>query len=112
MKPIAHKLRHRVDIQALVTAVNTTTGSTEEQWVSFLNGLPANITPLSGREFVSAQTLQAGITTRITIRNVAGVLPSMRVNHGGTLYDIKAVLPDPTLARHITMMCEQGVNNG
>jgi head-tail adaptor len=33
----------------------------------------------------------------------------MRVNHDGTLYNIRAVLPDPTLKRHITLMCETGI---
>lgn len=100
------KLRHRVSIESLVTVVNTTTGATEEQWVVFLTGLPADIVPLSGREFVAAAAKQAEVTARITIRHTPGILPTMRVNHGGTLYGIKAVLPDPTLRRHLALMCD------
>jgi hypothetical protein len=36
----------------------------------------------------------------------------MRVNHGGIIYNIKAVLPDSTGKRYITLMAELGVNNG
>ena len=36
----------------------------------------------------------------------------MRVTHDGKAYNIRAVLPDPTLRRHLTLMCESGVNHG
>jgi hypothetical protein len=32
--------------------------------------------------------------------------------HDGLAYNIKAVLPDPTLRRYLTLMCESGVNDG
>ena len=74
--------------------------------------LPAEIYPMSGREFVAAQSIQAGVNTKITIRWMDGIKPSMRVLHGDQVYNIRAVLPDPTLRRHITLMCESGANNG
>jgi SPP1 family predicted phage head-tail adaptor len=100
------KLRHRISIEALVSVVNTTTGATEEQWVAFISGVPADVVPLSGREFVAAAAKQSEIAARITIRYTPGVLPTMRVNHDDTIYGIKAVLPDPTLRRHLTLMCD------
>jgi SPP1 family predicted phage head-tail adaptor len=116
MKPIAYKLRHRVDIQEFAAVQDSETGATTEEFVSILSSddplIPAEIVPLSGREFVAAQAVQAGVTTRITIRWQDGIAPSMRVVHDGMTYNIKAVLPDPTLRRHITLMCEQGVSNG
>jgi len=116
MRPLAFKLRHRVDIQAYTTTEDSDTGAVEESFVSILSSddalIPAEIAPLSGREFVAAQALQAGVNTRITIRWQAGIVPTMRVVHDGLNYDIKAVLPDPTLRRHLTLMCETGVNNG
>jgi len=30
----------------------------------------------------------------------------MRITHDGNTYNIKAVLPDPTARRHLTLMCE------
>jgi SPP1 family predicted phage head-tail adaptor len=107
----AGKLRHFGVIEALVTTQDTATGATREEWQPFVRAWAA-INPLSGREFIAAQAVQAGVNTRITIRQHDGVLPSMRFSYRGTLYDIRAVLPDPTSRRHITLMCESGVSEG
>ena len=107
----AGKLRHLGVIERLVTTQNTTTGAVSEAWQTFAAAW-VSIEPLSGREFIAAQAVQAGVNTRITMRHRDGVLPSMRFNYRGTVYDIRAVLPDPTLQRHINLMCETGVNDG
>ena len=116
MKPVSYKLRHRIDIQRRVETINTTSGARSYAWVSVRKPgeapIPAEIVPLSGREFVAAQAIQAGVTTRITIWHRADLDASMRVLHRGRAYNIKAVLPDPTLARHVTLMCDVGVNDG
>jgi hypothetical protein len=36
----------------------------------------------------------------------------MRVRHKDTMYNIKAVLPDVTLAGYLMLMVEDGVNAG
>ncbi len=107
----AGTLRHRVDIESFETTLDDE-GALVEEWVSLLDSEPAEIVALSGREYIAAQAVQAGVTTRITIRWRAGVLPSMRVVHGSDIYNIKAVLPDPSLRRHLTLMCETGANEG
>jgi SPP1 family predicted phage head-tail adaptor len=112
MKMIAPRLRHRVDIQNFASVQDSNTGAVTDTWVDVFEDVPAEIMPMSGREFVAAQSIQAGVNTKITIRHVDGVQPRMRVVDGATIYNIKAVLPDPTLRRHITLMCEAGVNQG
>lgn len=116
MKPVGRRLRHRIDIEERVETVDTNTGARSHAWVSILDSedplIPAEIVPLSGREFVAAQAVQAGVTTRITIRHRDGLTAAMRVTRQGEVYNIRAVLPDPTLARHVTLMCEAGVNEG
>ena len=107
---LAHRLRHRVTIEQLATTRDEF-GGVVEAWGTVAI-VPAEVWPLSGREFVAAQAEQAGVTTRITIRYQAGIEPAMRVTHDGKTYNIKAVLPDPTLRRHLTLMCESGVNHG
>ena len=107
---LAHRLRHRVTIEQLATTRDEF-GGVVESWGTVAI-VPAEVWPLSGREFVAAQAEQAGVTTRITIRYQAGIEPAMRVTHDGKTYNIRAVLPDPTLRRHLTLMCETGVNNG
>jgi SPP1 family predicted phage head-tail adaptor len=106
-------MRHRIDIQQPVYTVDETTGARSVAWESILtNGLePAAIVPLSGREFIAAQSIQAGISTRITVR-YQDITPDMRIVHNGTIYNIKAVLPDPTLAKHLNIMCDSGFNDG
>lgn len=107
---LAARLRHRIDIEQL-SITRDAYGGALESWTVFADNVGAEIVPLSGREFVSAQAVQAGVTTRITVRYKSGVLPNMRVKHGSDVYNIKAVLPDPTLRRHLTLMCEIGVTD-
>lgn len=107
----AGRLRHRVTIEQ-VTETRDEFGGVETSWAALHSAVPAEIVPLSGREFIAAQSAQAGVTARITVRFMAGLTPKMRIKHGSDIYNIEAVLPDPTLRRHLTLMCSTGVNNG
>lgn len=109
---IAFRLRHRVEIQALTHTIDANTGARGDVWTTFVANEPAAIAPLSGREFIAAQAVQAGLSTRITIRKRDGIVPTMRVIHNGEIYNVLAVLPDVSLERHLTLLCESGVNNG
>jgi SPP1 family predicted phage head-tail adaptor len=112
MKMLAPRLRHRVELQEFVAQQDDYTGAVVETWQTVADNVPAEIWPMSGREFVAAQSIQAGVNTKITIRFVDGIKPAMRVLHDTGIYNIKAVLPDPTLRRHLTLMAEVGVNEG
>ena len=101
---LAHRLRHRVTIEQK-TAGADAWGQPVETWETVAI-VPAEVWPLSGREYIAAQAEQAGVTTKITIRYQAGIEPAMRITHDGKTYNIKAVLPDPTARRHLTLMCE------
>ena len=110
---IAYRLRHRIDIQELTYVIDSNTGARVASWTSILTkSEPASIVPLSGREFIAAQAVQAGVSTRITIRKLDGLKPAMRIVHNGTFYNILAILPDPTLERHLTILCDSGFNDG
>lgn len=113
---LTQRLRHRVDIQALTVELDSN-GVTTEEWQTIRDSnepelIPASIEPLSGREFIAAQAVQAGVTTRITLRWRDELKPSMRILHEGNPYNILAILPDPTLRRHLNLMCASGVNEG
>jgi SPP1 family predicted phage head-tail adaptor len=112
VKALAQRLRHRVDIQEFTTTQDSETGAVTEDWATVHENAAAEIWPMSGREFVAAQSIQAGVNTKITIRWTDGIVPAMRVVHGTDIYNIKAVLPDPSLRRHLLLMAEKGVNNG
>lgn len=108
---LSAKLRHRVDIEQL-TITRDEWGGAIETWTKLATAMPAAIVPLSGKEFVAAGAIQASVDTRITIRYLAGVKPAMRIINGSNKYNIIAILPDPTLLRHLTLMCVTGVNDG
>lgn len=113
---LTQQLRHRVDIEEFVTEQSSVDGSVTQTWETIRNPgealTPAAIVALSGREFIAAQAVQAGVTTRITIRYRPGVDASMRIVHDADFYNIRAVLPDPTMRLYLTLMCEKGVNRG
>jgi SPP1 family predicted phage head-tail adaptor len=82
-------------------------------WANVLPGageIWAAITDLSGHQYVVAGAQQNAVQTQIKIRRRAGVVPSMRVLHGATVYDIQAVLERD---RHwLVLMCTKGLTNG
>lgn len=115
---LAQRLRHRIDVQALIYTKDETTGRDTEDWQSILSSadelLPAEIVPNSGSEFIAAAAAQARVNTRITMRQDGRITPSMRVWHPATdtHYAIRAMLPDPTFRRNVVLMCESGVADG
>lgn len=113
MPILSTKLRHRVDFDELTHEQDSETGNVTEVWVPVLTNVPADIIPLSGREFIAAQAIQAGVNTRVVVRYpLPGVTQSGRMRHGSDVYNIKTILPDRTLRRHLSLMCESGVNDG
>lgn len=107
MSSLTDRLRHRITIESL-TIIRDVIGGVQEVWTPVHASVPADIVPLSGREFIAAQSTQSLVTTRITIRYQPGILPAMRLVHGTDTYNIEAVLPDPSLRRHLTLMCSTG----
>jgi SPP1 family predicted phage head-tail adaptor len=110
-----NRLRFRIDIQDKAIIQNSEDLTVTEEWQSVLEQpgtLPAEKVPLSGREFIAAAAVQAGVSVRFCIRKMDGITPVMRVVHDGLFYNIKAVLPDPMSVHHINLMCEEGVNEG
>lgn len=107
----AGDLRHRITLQQR-GETRGPDGEVITGWVDFAASLPASVIPLSGREFVAAGELQSEVQARVTIRWMDGVLDTMRMLFDGKVYAIKAVLPDPTARRHITLMVSGGVSNG
>lgn len=104
-------LRHLVEIQSLSSTIDGN-GDTVQAWTPVAQ-VYAEIAPLSAREFIASQAIQSAVTTRITIRYRAGVLASMRLVHGDTIYNIAGVLPDPKSGReYLTLACSEGVNDG
>ncbi|MDT4809462.1 putative phage head-tail adaptor [compost metagenome] len=109
----AGRLRHRVDIQDKVSTQDPQTGEMVDSWATVWPSVPAEIAPLSVKEFIAAQAIQSDLSARITIRYRAGLLPTMRILHNGRIYNQAGWLADPVRGNeYLTAPCSEGVNEG
>lgn len=107
---LAQRLRHRITIKRLVTV--DVGESTRETWPVLVDSEPAEVVDLSGKEYIAAAAVQAEVSTRITVRQGCDVRPKDKIEHEGVTYDVRAVLRDPSLRRHLSLMCQSGVSGG
>lgn len=95
----AGALRHRVDFLEPVRVQDPVTGDLSTTWATVASGVPAEVVPLSVREFVAARTTTSEISARVVIRHRPGLRADMRVQHDGKLYQIAGILADPSTGR-------------
>lgn len=107
----ARKLRHRVVIQQPMETQNADTGDMEITWVD-LARVWAAIEPLSGREFIAAQSENNEVTARITVRFRPDINAKMRLYHEakGVYYNIEGILADKDSGKeYLTMPVSEGL---
>lgn len=105
----AGTLRHRVKFQRPVYTQNTTTGAMEASWTDVAD-VWAAIEPLSGREFISAQSEQSKIVARFVIRSRSDLSADMRILHNGKIYNVEGLLTDKDSGlEYITIPVSEGV---
>lgn len=105
-------LDKRVTLQSRAPA-RSGLNAPSRDWVNVLAGdgkLWAWVKDLSGRQYVAAGGTQNPVQTEIGIRRRDGVVPSMRVLHGGFVYDIEVVLEHGR--DFLILMCKKGVPSG
>lgn len=108
----AGRLRRLVTIERPLEFQDAS-GASSVQWGVFADKVPAEIAPLSTKEFLAAQQMQSQVMARITIRHRAGLDASMRIRHGCTIYNIAGVIPDnETGLKWLTLPVSVGVNAG
>jgi SPP1 family predicted phage head-tail adaptor len=105
----AGTLRHQITIQDQVVTQDPTTGAAIEKYKTKYEGVPAAIEPLNGREFLSAEQMRAEIRAKIMVRSGLDVLPTDRILFRNKVYEVQAVLDDPTFKRHQELMVSEGV---
>lgn len=109
----AGRLRHLIEIQRPVSTQNETTGEFTTSWQSVVRELPAEVIPVSVREFIASRTMQSEVTARITIRYREGLTAAMRILHRGRVYNPLGWLPDPDSGiEYLTAPCTEGLNDG
>lgn len=107
----AGKYRHRIELQDQ-GLVRDPLGGDIKAWQPWKADVPAEVVPLSGREFTAATAEHGTVTARIEIPYLPGVEGAMRVLFDGKIYAVRAVLPDPTARGHITLMVDAGLSDG
>lgn len=103
----AGKLRHRITIQSK-SAVQDSFGAETITWATFAT-VWGSVEPLTGREFLEAKQSQAEVSVRIRIRQLAGVLPEMRVVFGAHTYEVLSVIYVEERKREVQLMCRESV---
>jgi SPP1 family predicted phage head-tail adaptor len=98
------KLNRLVTIQQLAAGQDAA-GQPVQTW-STLATVWANIRHLSGVETIKAGAETSAVKASIRIRRRTDVTTAMRVVHGSTTYEIKAVLPDEECRERVDLVCE------
>jgi SPP1 family predicted phage head-tail adaptor len=101
-------LSTRVTIQQPVTEQDES-GQLINKWLGVVT-VWANLTDISGREFIASSALQTIVQTKITIRYRVGIVPAMRVVHQANIYNIEAVLRQDKAS--LLLMCCKGIEHG
>ncbi len=97
----AGSMNERVTIQRRAD-VQDANGEMVPGWADVAT-LWASVVDITGREYISANSQSNSVQTKITIRHMEGISPTMRVIHGTNLYDIQAVLGQARIS--LTLMC-------
>lgn len=106
----AGRLNHLITIQE-PTEIQDTTGQAVKSWGTFAQ-VWANIEPLSGREFLDAQQINAETKVRIRIRKLDDVTQKMRVSYDSKVYNINTIIHVHERQREMHLMCSEGTNDG
>ena len=104
----AGKLRHMIAIESVIETQDAD-GSVIETWSTYATA-QASIEPISGREYFAAQTTQADVTHRISLRYFAGIMPKMRVKYGSRIFDILSAININERNRELQLMCRESID--
>jgi len=98
-------LRHRITIQRLSKNQNGM-GEEEPGWTNVTTRW-ASIEPISGREYFSAQQVNAEVTHRVRIRYLAGMESTMRLLYGARVFQIKVIMNAEERKKALEILCTE-----
>ena len=104
-------LRDRITVQSKVNTDNAA-GEPVLTWVDFAPNIAANVTDMTGREFIAGEAITNAVLSTIVIRYRAGITGAMRVVARGVIYNILAVIEPENKRREMHLMCQRNVSNG
>lgn len=113
---LSHRLRHRVQFQALTETRNTATGERIKNWLPAVAGgvqlvsVPAEVLTGSGKEAVKNASPTADIAARINVRWFPGLDPSWRIVWDGLIFNIASWDTDIAARREYRIKCSAFVD--
>ena len=78
----------------------------EETWNDILSTW-ANINPISGKEYYSAETINSDLTHKIRLRYRKGITPDMRVIYNDRIFYIISVINEYEKNTMLQLMCRE-----
>lgn len=108
----AGQLRHRIMIQKKKTSRNSY-GEVSVTWMDNMNCW-ASIEPIRGKEYFSAQQVQAGVTHRITMRHYTladgtKINPNCRIKYDDRYFNIQSVINPSERNIMLQLMCIEDI---
>ena len=103
----AGRLRNRVTIQTS-TESRSTHGDLERTWTTFKT-VWASISPVTGREYIEGNAVQAQVSHRITFRHLDGVTPKMRILFGTRVFHVQHVANVDERGAELQALCLEDV---
>lgn len=103
----ASQLRHKIEIQRLQEVADDL-GGFSTQWVT-LKTKRAKVVPMSGRELIHADKIDATAVSRFVIRFDADIMESDRIVLKGKEYNIRSIINIEEENRFNEIMAERGV---
>lgn len=101
------KLRHRIVIEDSI-AGRDSFGAEISEWIQFAK-VWANVSPVSGREFIAFKQINAEISTKVTIRYLAGITSEMRVLFKDRIFEINSIINPEEKNVSLLLMCKEVV---
>jgi SPP1 family predicted phage head-tail adaptor len=104
------KLRQRVTIQEYA-ATRDSFGAEVPAWADVAT-VWASVTPVSGKEYFASAQVNAEVSTKITMRYLAGITPKIRVVFEARTFEIISVLNFEERDIELNLMCKERVEDG
>jgi len=104
-------MRHWLTFEALVEEMDSD-GARVEVWADAFDvspTMPAEVTPLSGREFWRSQQVQSDITHEVVIRYRPDVRHNQRIRYGDRTLNIESVIDTEEAGVELRLMCKEVV---
>lgn len=102
----AGSLRHKVTLQKPVETQNAY-GEPEQRWQTVSSNIWASISPLRGREYLTAQQMTSEIDAKICLRHRTDVTAKMKIVKGTDEYLIEAIINPDERNRELELMCRR-----